>query len=72
MENKYNFHLEYFVNNRQVFNCFCPDWYGITENDMNHICIGAIVGMLFKYKHPVIYCYKVKENGEKVLFRTQR
>lgn len=72
MENKYNFHLEYFVNGRQISNGFSPDWYGITENDMNRICMGVSVGMRFKYKKPLIYCYKVMENGQRVLFRTQR
>lgn len=72
MEEKYHFYVECFTNGKQVRNSFCPDWYGITEEQATWLCIGISVGMRFKYKHPKILCYKVKDNGEKVLYREQR
>lgn len=69
---KQNFRFKFYVNHKRMEPFVGDRLYGVTREHAEAICIGIVMGMRCKYRHPIVELYLVKDNDEEVLIREQR
>lgn len=61
-----HYYLKMYAGKREVTPVFSPDWYGLSENEINRVAHGLCAGMYQSYKHPSVEIYQVTD-GKMIL-----
>ena len=63
------YYLRFYASGREIQAFFAPDWYGLSDAEIQRVAQGVCAGMYCKYKHPSVEVWEMTLRGSELRHR---